>query len=61
MVSSRRSTAMDHLVDDYYMDKITGKLSTEEVDPNQPTLEAYPEARLLDLNRNFEAFKALLI
>ena len=53
---------MDYLIDNYYMDKITGKLSTKkEVDLNQPTLEAYPEARLLNLNCNFKAFKALLI
>jgi len=35
VVLSGRSTAIDHLIDDYYMDKITGKLSTKkEVDLN---------------------------
>jgi len=61
-VLSGRSTAIDYLIDDYYMDKITGKLSTKkEVNLNQLILKAYPEARLLNLNYNFKAFKSLLI
>ena len=62
MVLSGRSTAIDHFVDDHHINKITGKLSTKkEVNLNQPILEAYPEARLLNLNHNFKAFKSLLI
>ena len=35
MVLFRKSTSIAYLVDDYYIDKITGKLSTkEEVNPN---------------------------
>ena len=61
IVLFRRSTAINHLIDNYYIDKITGKLFTKEVDLNQLILKAYLEARLLNLNYNFKAFKALLI
>jgi len=30
VVLSRRSTAIDYLIDDHYIDKITGKLSTKK-------------------------------
>jgi len=62
VVSLGRTTAMDYLVQDHHLDKATGELlSTKPVEPNQPTIEVYLEARSLDINRNFESFKALLI
>jgi len=62
VVSSGRLTAMDHLIKDHQLDKATGEILSEKKDePDQPTIEQYPEARSLDLNRNFKGFKALLI
>jgi hypothetical protein len=62
VVLSRRSTAIDYLIDNYYIDKIIGKLSIKkEVDLNWLILKAYLKARLLNLNYNFKAFKSLLI
>ena len=41
---------------------MTGEiLSEKKADADQPTIEQYPEAKSLDINRNFEGFKALLI
>jgi hypothetical protein len=62
VVSSGRSTAMDHLVKDHQLDKVTGEIFSEKKDdPDQLIIEQYPEAKSLDLNRNFKGFKALLI
>ena len=63
VVSSGRTTAMDHLVEDHYMDKTTGLLNTHRKPDefNQPTIDEYPEERSLDRARNFERFKQLLI
>ena len=62
MVLSGRSTAMDHLIKDHQLDKATGEiLSEKKAEPDQPTIEQYPEAKSLDINCNFEGFKALLI
>jgi hypothetical protein len=62
IVSSGRSTALEHLVSNHHMDKATGELNrctaTEE---DQPTVEDYPQRKLLDLKRNFLMFKDLLI
>ena len=53
---------MDYLIKDYQLDKVMGKiLSEKKNEPNQPTIEQYLEARLLNLNCNFKGFKALLI
>ena len=62
VVSSGRSMAMDHLIKDHQLDKVMGEIFFEKNnEPNQLTIEQYLEARLLDLNCNFEGFKALLI
>ena len=52
---------MDHLIKDHQLDKATGEILSKKKEPDQPTIEQYPEARSLDLNRNFKGFKALLI
>ena len=61
IVSSGRSTALEHLVSNHHKDKATGELNqcttTEE---DQPTIKDYPQRRLLDLKRNFLKFKELL-
>lgn len=65
MIPLRRSTsiatALDHLEFDHYMNRTSGELQLKEPSPNQPTIEEYPQAKSLDLQRNFEAFKHLLI
>ena len=54
--------AINHLIKDYQLDKATGEiLSKKKAEPNQPTIKQYPEAKLLNINRNFKGFKALLI
>jgi hypothetical protein len=62
-VLSRRTTAIDHLVEDYYMDKTTGVLNTyrKPNESNQLTIDEYLEERSLDRARNFKRFKQLLI
>ena len=53
---------MDHVIQDYYLDKAMGKLlSIKPVGLNQPKIKEYLEARSLNINRNFNSFKALLI
>lgn len=55
-------TALDHLVDDHQMNRYTGFLKPPKPsDSNQPTIEDYPEQRVLKQRSNFEAFKQLLI
>ena len=61
VVSSGRTTALDHLEFDHYMNRTSGELQLKESSPNQPTIEEYPQAKSLDLQRNFKAFKHLLI
>jgi len=62
IVSSGRSSALDHLCEDHYMDKVSGELNQSAPRAsNQPTVEAYPAAWSLEFNRNFESFKELLI
>lgn len=62
IVSSGRSTALDHLCDDHYMNKATGELNQNGPRAaNQPLIEGYPAAWSLEWNRNFESFKTLLI
>ena len=56
---SRRTTAIDHLVEDHYMDKTIGVLNTYQKPnkSNQPTIDKYLEERLLNRARNFKRFK----
>jgi hypothetical protein len=62
VVSTGRCTALDHLEEDHKMNRITGELHSHTTPAaNQPTIESYPAQRMLDLQRNFEAFKQLLI
>ena len=61
-VSKGRCTALDHLCQDHNMNRSTGEL--EERRPSnsdQPTIEEYPARWSLELSRNFESFKRLLI
>ena len=46
---SGRTTALDHLEFDHYMNRISGELQLKEPSPNQPTIEEYPQAKSLDL------------
>ena len=43
------------------MDRSTSKLKERPFKSNQPTIEEYPGQQSLELNRNFESFKQLLI
>jgi hypothetical protein len=44
------------------MNRITGEPNLHTTPAaNQPTIESYPAQRMLDLHRNFETFKQLLI
>ncbi len=62
IVSTGRTTALDHLCDDHNMNRTMGKLDQEGLrSSNQPTITQYPQERSLDLNRNFQIFKDLLI
>lgn len=61
-MSTRRSTALSHLISDHNMDKNTGLLKKQS-DPvqDQPTIEDYPTERSLIWSRNFDTFKQLLV
>ena len=62
IVLKGRCIALDYFIKDYQLDKAMGEILSEKKDDlDQPTIKQYLEARLLDLNRNFEGFKALLI
>ena len=62
MVSLGRITAIDHFIQDHYLNKVMGKLlSIKPVDLNQLKIKEYLEARSLNINYNFNSFKALLI
>ena len=62
MVLSERITVMDHLIQNHYLDKATGKLLfIKLVGSNQPKIKEYPEARSLNINYNFNNFKAFPI
>ena len=63
IVLSGRTTAIDHLVEDHYIDKIIGVLNTyrKPNKSNQPTINKYLEERLLNRAYNFKKFKQLLI
>ena len=57
-----RCIALDYLQDDYNIDRSTGELKERPpLKSNQPTIKEYPGQRSLELNRNFESFKQLLI
>jgi len=58
-VLSRRTTTIDHLVEDHYMDKIMGVLNTYQKPnkSNQLTIDEYLEKRSLNRARNFKRFK----
>ena len=49
-------TAIDHLIKDHQLDKVTGKILSKKNEPDQLTIEQHLEARLLNLNRNFKGF-----
>ncbi len=63
IVLSGRTTAIDHLVEDHYIDKIIGVLNTyrKPNKSNQPTINKYLEERLLNRAYNFKRLKQLLI
>jgi hypothetical protein len=57
-----RYIALDYLQDDYNIDRSTSELKQRlPSKSNQPTIDEYPAQRSLELNRNFESFKQLLI
>jgi hypothetical protein len=62
VVSKGRCTALDHLTEDHNMHRTTGELQQRRpTDSNQPTIEEYPLQWSLEMHRNFEGLKRLLI
>lgn len=51
VVSSRRTTALDYLCQDHYMNRLTGELDIYRLpkEANQPTIDEYLEQRALNL------------
>ena len=62
IVSKGRCTALDHLTEDHNMHRTSGELQNSSVpESDQPTIEEYPTRWALEMSRNFDSFKRLLI
>ena len=61
-MSKGRCTALDHLTEDHNMHRVSGELQNSSPPKlDQPTIEEYPTRWALEMSRNFDSFKRLLI